>query len=183
MTSGYQAALRRNVRQAMAAKGWEPKQLAKALRHKHAQAVNRWLSEDPKKQRAISVENVRKLARVLGVSVATLDPDGKQAYDQSNRPAHMRRGSGGKLGRDSDTEMTDPHTAEDLLHSGNPPSKVGVPLMADPPDPELFDRLTGLWRALDHAGRRDSCAYMARLVGETAHSYAPTAAHAKRGNE
>lgn len=72
-------------------KRWTDKQLANALRHPHAQPVKRWLSEDEDKHRAISIENLAKIAKALGVAVKALDPTGTEAYDPSNRPPEKRR--------------------------------------------------------------------------------------------
>jgi hypothetical protein len=157
----YQAELRQRIRAAMAAAHCTPKQLAKALRHPHAQTVHRWLSDDPKKHRAISINNLRKIAKMLDVAVDTLDPDGTEAYDPANRPEHMRRG----FSRNPDIAEPDSHTATNLLHSGTPLASVGVSPMPDMPDAELFDRFSGLWRAMDHGERQNVYDVAARHIG------------------
>lgn len=136
----------------MAAKGWKPKQLAKALHHPHAQTVHRWLSDaPPPKGRAISIENVDKVAKALGVTADALDPGGAEAYDPVNRPEHMRRGAR----RDADTAAADSHTAvAHLLHSGKTPYPLGGTLMPEAHDPALFQQFAGVWMNLSHDERQ-----------------------------
>ncbi len=135
----------------MDAKGWKPKQLAEALQHKHAQTVNFWLSEEPKpKGRDISIKNVERVAKVLGVTAEALDPGRKESYDPDNRPEYSRRGRS----RDTDAAKAESHTPASLLHSGNPPYPAGGTLMPDEHDPALFQLFAGVWVNLSHDERQ-----------------------------
>lgn len=165
MAVDYQATLRRHIRAAMAAKGWTPKHLAKALRHPHPQTVNRWLADDAKRHRAISIDNVEKIAMALGVVVRALDPDGTEAYDPSNRPVHMRRGAGGN----TDTRDALLHTPPALLHSGKLPVSLGGSLMPEIPDVALFHQFTGLWVNIEHSERL-ACLDLAESFVAAAHA-------------
>jgi transcriptional regulator with XRE-family HTH domain len=171
MALGYQAELRRRIRAAMASKGWEAKHLAAAMQQPHPQTVNLWLSDDPAKgrHRSISIANIERIAKALGVTYQSLDPNGTEGYDPLNRPPHMRRGAGAHS-RNTDKDRPLPHTDTDTdpLHSGNPLTQSGAFPMAELPDLALFQKLEGLWRALEPADRQDVYSFTARLIGESA---------------
>jgi transcriptional regulator with XRE-family HTH domain len=83
----YQAQLVAAITEAMKAKGFGYKQLARAMGYDYDITVKRWL----RRQKAISVASLDRIATALGTTREQLDPCG-EAYDPTTRPPHMRRG-------------------------------------------------------------------------------------------
>lgn len=87
VSGDYQRVLVANIIELMRAKGWSPKDLARAIGHDSDQYVKRWLV----RQKAVSIRSRDRIASALGVTSAALDPQA-EAFDPATRPPHMRRG-------------------------------------------------------------------------------------------
>ncbi len=102
-------------------------------------------------------ENRALVARALGVTPSALGP----AWNpESPRPSRRHNG------RPFVPTQTIPHSeTTNPLHSGTSLSSAGVSPMPDMPDAELFDRFSGLWRAMDHDERLSVYRTAARHIG------------------
>jgi transcriptional regulator with XRE-family HTH domain len=139
------------MRQIRESKGLTQQQLADAAARPRT-AVAAW-----ENGRRMSPENRAVIAKVLGVPPAELGP----AWNpEAPRPR--------RTGRNTDTSGAISHTDTDPLQSGTPLGQIGAFPMSELPDLALFDKLTGLWRALDPAERQELYATAARFIGETA---------------